>query len=191
MLQRVEIISWKFIRHSQKRFLREDLFLDEGHLRLQIGKLIYNFPVMHGIEEVNKFLARLKQCDTIPYQLKCGKDIYWFFRHKFYKDTDNLKAEEVAALLITREKLKEGHINRARTIAALVTQPEKVQRGNIPEDVKLLVWERDRGKCKKCGSNVDLQFDHIIPFSLGGSSTPENLQILCGKCNRLKSASII
>ena len=42
----------------------------------------------------------------------------------------------------------------------------------------------------KCGSNKDLEFDHIIPFSKGGSNTERNLQLLCEKCNRQKSGSI-
>jgi 5-methylcytosine-specific restriction endonuclease McrA len=61
----------------------------------------------------------------------------------------------------------------------------------IPDDVKLFVWQRGQGACVKCGSNVELQFDYVIPVSLGGASTPENLQILCGPCNRTKSNSIV
>ena len=53
--------------------------------------------------------------------------------------------------------------------------------------VKLAVWKRDQGKCQKCGSNSGLHFDHIIPYSKGGSSKdPKNIQILCGKHNLQK-----
>lgn len=54
----------------------------------------------------------------------------------------------------------------------------------IPTEVKLEVWARDGGKCSKCGSQEDLHFDHIIPWSKGGSSaTSDNIQLLCGKHN--------
>lgn len=54
----------------------------------------------------------------------------------------------------------------------------------IPTEIKLEVWKRDGGKCTKCGSTSDLHFDHIIPWSKGGSSTTaDNIQILCGKHN--------
>jgi hypothetical protein len=57
----------------------------------------------------------------------------------------------------------------------------------IPSWVKLEVWKRDQGKCCKCGSNAGLHFDHIIPYSKGGSSKdPKNIQILCGRHNLQK-----
>lgn len=54
----------------------------------------------------------------------------------------------------------------------------------IPTPVKLAVWKRDEGKCRRCGSTDNLHFDHIIPFSRGGSSlTAENIQLLCARHN--------
>lgn len=54
----------------------------------------------------------------------------------------------------------------------------------IPTSIKLEVWKRDGGKCTKCGATEDLHFDHIIPWSKGGSSTTaDNIQLLCGKHN--------
>ncbi|WP_418287783.1 HNH endonuclease [Limihaloglobus sulfuriphilus] len=60
----------------------------------------------------------------------------------------------------------------------------------IPEKVKHEVWRRDQGKCVCCGSNENLEFDHIIPHSKGGADTARNLQLLCQSCNRKKSDSI-
>jgi 5-methylcytosine-specific restriction endonuclease McrA len=68
------------------------------------------------------------------------------------------------------------------------TRPRR--RDVILDDVKQFVWMRDRGRCRNCGAQVELQFDHIIPFAMGGSSEPQNLQILCGPCNRRKSAGL-
>ncbi len=64
------------------------------------------------------------------------------------------------------------------------------QRLPIPSSVKKAVWKRDEGKCVSCGSEVEIEYDHIIPVAKGGSSTFQNIQILCRKCNRKKHASI-
>lgn len=60
----------------------------------------------------------------------------------------------------------------------------------VPQSVKDAVWRRDGGKCAICGSQEALEFDHIIPFSLGGSNTYRNVQLLCQDCNRTKSAHV-
>jgi 5-methylcytosine-specific restriction endonuclease McrA len=61
----------------------------------------------------------------------------------------------------------------------------------IPTVVKLEVWKKDGGKCTKCGATEDLHFDHIIPWSKGGSSnTVDNIQLLYGKHNLEKCDKI-
>lgn len=64
------------------------------------------------------------------------------------------------------------------------------KREAITQNVKDKVWKRDNGICVECGSNEKLEFDHIIPFSKGGSSTYRNIQLLCESCNRKKRAKI-
>jgi hypothetical protein len=52
------------------------------------------------------------------------------------------------------------------------------------------VWERDGGRCVRCGSQQELQYDHIIPLARGGADSAENLQLLCASCAREKGDSI-
>jgi len=66
-----------------------------------------------------------------------------------------------------------------------------VRRRLIPTQVKLEVWKRDQGKCVICGANDELHFDHIIPFSRGGTSlSAENIQLLCARHNIAKRDKI-
>ncbi|MCD6371183.1 MAG: HNH endonuclease [Candidatus Aenigmarchaeota archaeon] len=52
------------------------------------------------------------------------------------------------------------------------------------------MFERDGWKCVYCGDNKNLQIDHIIPFSKGGTTNLDNLQTICKKCNSKKRAKI-
>jgi 5-methylcytosine-specific restriction endonuclease McrA len=59
----------------------------------------------------------------------------------------------------------------------------------VSESTKKIVYTRDGGICQCCGSSTNLEYDHIIPYSCGGSSDPSNIQLLCLPCNRSKSNS--
>ncbi len=62
----------------------------------------------------------------------------------------------------------------------------------IPTAVKLEVWKRDRGSCVNCGSRENLHFDHVIPYSQGGTSlSAQNIQLLCAKHNLQKHDRIL
>jgi hypothetical protein len=61
----------------------------------------------------------------------------------------------------------------------------------ISATTKKIVFTRDGGVCQCCGSSLNLEYDHITPFSCGGSSSPSNIQLLCMKCNRSKSNSCV
>ena len=80
----------------------------------------------------------------------------------------------------TQEKLKK--INRRRS---------------INDTTRYAVLERAGFKCQCCGmkplknNDVILHIDHIIPYSLGGSDSIDNLQVLCDKCNISKRNKFI
>ena len=62
----------------------------------------------------------------------------------------------------------------------------------IPTHVKLEVWKRDKGCCVTCGATDELHFDHIIPYSKGGTSLKaENIQLLCARHNLEKRDKLV
>ena len=46
------------------------------------------------------------------------------------------------------------------------------------------------GECVYCATDLSEAFeiDHIVPLARGGSNGPENIQLLCRRCNRMKHA---
>ena len=58
---------------------------------------------------------------------------------------------------------------------------------SIPKGLRYDVLERDKHTCQKCNASrsdgVRLHVDHKIPESKGGSTTLDNLQVLCEPCN--------
>jgi hypothetical protein len=71
-----------------------------------------------------------------------------------------------------------------------LSQPVRLspeRRRIIPSQVKLEVWQRDQGRCAICSATDELHFDHILPFSKGGTSvTAANVQLLCARHNLAK-----
>lgn len=103
-------------------------------------------------------------------------------------------------LLVDSRKVHDGQrqVFKFRLVAVTDEQPGPVaeveveHRRMIPSLVKQEVWKRDGGRCVLCGSRKNLHFDHVIPFSKGGSSnTAENIQLLCGSCNSRKGTQIV
>ena len=65
------------------------------------------------------------------------------------------------------------------------------QSKHVSATTKKIVFTRDGGVCQCCGSSENIEYDHIIPYSCGGSSDVSNIQLLCMKCNRSKSNSCV
>ena len=58
------------------------------------------------------------------------------------------------------------------------------------ESQKRAAFERQGGTCRICGrrfSYEEMEGDHIVPWSKGGKTVPDNLQMLCRRDNALKS----
>lgn len=60
---------------------------------------------------------------------------------------------------------------------------------DISDRLKVRVLIRDGNRCRLCGATVtgdNIHFDHIRPWSQGGETIVENIQVLCAKHNLAK-----
>lgn len=165
------------------------LLTGKGWVRLVVGRRVS--PV--GTRKVHKsaHAAAQQQQRHVPVFLCTmeGRN-YWQYMDRIYSDNDGLGAQEVHALLMSRQQREQRKVDRAVAMMERQGASELARREFIPDDVRQFVFQRDGGRCRNCGATSELQFDHIIPVALGGSSEPENLQILCGPCNRMKGAGL-
>ena len=122
----------------------------------------------------------------------------WLFKGRVYHAKDEhsrssgLYSEEHVKLLILelhdRERRRLEKLKRLYSVSA--DEESSGRRERIPERVRIEVWRREGGKCARCGSREDLEYDHIVPVSKGGSNTARNVELLCQRCNREKSSNI-
>lgn len=138
-----------------------------------------------------KYNAMASQQRSVPQKVsQTEQRSWWWFEDAFYWDSGNYAAQDVLALIRDRQRKDQQRLRRAH----MMLNAEQASAGNrrepVPRELRRMIFERDGGHCVECGSNFDLQYDHIIPVALGGATSFENLQLLCGDCNREKSANI-
>ncbi len=101
----------------------------------------------------------------------------------------------VLVLLKKAEMLTENPNRRLRTIGAEFNYPSIIRIHRyvqIPyKKVNLTrqnIFKRDRNRCAYCGSHDSLTIDHVVPKSMGGRDSWENLVTACQKCNSKKGS---
>lgn len=107
----------------------------------------------------------------------------------------NLTKKKIAELERASEVTKETermYKNELSVTDRHIKQLRKIMNGqlkrvtesrSIPKLVKLNVFTRDGGRCKKCKESKKLHYHHIKKYSDGGENTSDNLILLCASCH--------
>lgn len=111
-----------------------------------------------------------------------------YFYNKYHNekfDTDAIE-EKTKKLLVDDDVTKQSGI-----YPYILTNDEKyLSIRAFSNNIKLKVYEKQNGLCKKCTNKFELsgmEADHITPWHEGGKTIQENCQMLCKECNRRKS----
>jgi hypothetical protein len=182
---------------SASRQLREDangrVFTDRGGF-LFARRCFFVGTGCPPVRLTSEFVAdAVRRRDATPVLMAvCSERRFWWYRDVFWWENQGLEVRDVMALVHDRERRRDRELGRARVLLDVeqsrATAPPR-QRQRVPREVKQAVFSRDGGRCVDCRSDFELQYDHVIPWALGGADTVENLQLLCAPCNQSKGAS--
>lgn len=95
-------------------------------------------------------------------------------------DPGTLVSTALKTLLRDVERRKLADVGRPRRHGAHVSHTR-----HVPAAVKRAVWTRDKAQCAfvgtegRCRERSGLELHHVRPFSAGGLTTAENLQLRC------------
>lgn len=178
-------------RDPKAKFLYKDVgfFKPKRIWRFHAGK----WSTQKGFTEEEFKSLQLRQQTTPVAVLRVdeNKRLWWMFMDEVYWEDEGYSAEEMEVLIKDRVLQREKRVKRAVARISTDQTIRPAGRQPIPDEVKMQIWQRDKGRCTRCGSQEDLEFDHIIPVAMGGSNTARNLQLLCENCNRSKGAELI
>ena len=193
ILERLEYLKFlSAIRQGRLPSIRPSVHLESDEIcHMEMGATYYKVNAKSVTYVPGKLVATNKKLTFLS--PSGGAEIPWkrIMRvsregHGIYLELSTKKAN--GHYDVTDPVLAELLIDTAVKLAKrqlVAPQPEGDTR-HIPQHIKQAVWQRDQGKCVQCTSSNYLEFDHIIPFSKGGASSVNNVQLLCRKCNLSK-----
>ncbi|QQL45888.1 HNH endonuclease [Sulfuriroseicoccus oceanibius] len=180
----------KITRRNARQALSEDLAEMPGGLTARLkGCTTDHLRRRKALKQLvndHRFWEEIEH-EPAPY----GDSGIWFFKDCEFDITavEDFDDEDIALTIREAFDRERKAMERLRTKFSGMAS-ESRQREPIPEKVRIFVWQRDGGRCVSCGDNENLEFDHIIPFSKGGSATERNIQLLCRTCNASKGNTI-
>jgi 5-methylcytosine-specific restriction endonuclease McrA len=125
--------------------------------------------------------------ESLKLNLDRAKQLLW---HKFPEGRlEDIIGQALDDLLDKRDPDRRQETRRPKIDDAADAQ----RRRYIPVWIRAEVWKRDGGCCAyttsdgvRCGERSALEYDHVIPWALGGpSDEPDNIRLLCRAHNQL------
>ncbi|HEX4923969.1 MAG TPA: HNH endonuclease signature motif containing protein [Bdellovibrionales bacterium] len=134
-------------------------------------------------------LQRVKEIISHTLPNPTFSELAVFLAEEFLKTVKRASAAEVPERQ-ARRKPKAENVNQRGVKQGQYESRSRYIRSSIRQSVHV----RDESCCwidpktgGRCGSRFQLQVDHIVPFNVGGSNEPANLQLLCASHNRHKA----
>lgn len=177
-----------------------ELLPQENKKSLSLGN---NIPRVAGLSEQEQLkIQRILKHHKIQFQFDERRMEEWrqlkmLFSRKYPKEvSDQELVVELMNFYFKKNSL--GLSVKAVAKKEVPTESTQPTHRGLPSSLKKFVWKRDHGQCqfesshgKKCGSQWNVQFDHLDPYALGGAHTADNLRLLCFEHHRLISQELM
>lgn len=187
---RLSLHNSEWVKYGQKKDMKT--YLDELKLLLSSDN---PYCLLRMTDKILFYPLRVESYQKNGYKMILPRQFYIYKNNLYHVSDMSSYSENEIEILIKENYYKNNErfqklIREIELFEKLESDVVELSREPIPESVRFTVWRRDEGKCVRCGSQNNLEFDHIIPVSQGGSNTERNIQLLCEKCNREKSNKI-
>ena len=175
------VIYWYGDRENPKQSI-EECMMKHQHDPDALDLWTYFQRVIEWVKEL--FPTYRKEMEGLPW------GIYY---NRYHENTYNPKAleQEVATLMADEDVTKKRGIYKYVLEKAIGNDdPSVLGIRAFSDSQKRTVYEQQGGICTCCGKKYkyeEMEGDHIKPWSKGGKTEIENLQMLCRDCNRRKS----
>lgn len=94
------------------------------------------------------------------------------------------KRKFAEAMFRWRKKNPDKFLKNARYYSVIYNALKRGKSGKVSKDELFAILETQNNKCVYCNTDlVEFHFDHIMPISLGGENSIDNIQALCPTCN--------
>lgn len=148
--------------------------------------------------------SRAEAAEHIKYLEEClrtgvladGRELGTAKRRAFQRQIENFNPadypETIPRSIAEMQCTVFGHICPVVFSAEGFTETTEERRTGryIPFQTKMRVVRRDNYTCQHCTKHLqddEVEFDHVIPISKGGSSDEHNIRLTCHDCNADKS----
>jgi hypothetical protein len=174
--------------------------ITQGTLTLMNISLAVKFMKDHNIKESTGKRKIIEQIQNLS-KKECENKLFEILGKQRPQVTTITIMNDTFSILQTTREMLGGYLSNDQLITKIAEDEiKKIEKERFkqtgskgsppPVEVKRVISaETKRSKyaesqcCENCGSITDLEYDHIIPFALGGTNDPENIRILCRNCN--------
>ena len=168
----------------------QDVWIDISPINSQAKERV-GYPTQKPLTLLDRIIKASSNEGDVILDSFCGCATTLVAADRLQRDWIGVDISAKAAELVV-ERIKEDQ-GLFEDIVARTDIPKRTDLGDIPRynapENRTRLYGEQGGNCNGCGTHFEsqhLEIDHIIARSVGGTDHIENLQLLCGHCNRIK-----